>query len=116
MSVLAQATGRQDVLLRRGVTETWGVRWEQSEDGSTFTPVDLSAWTGVVELRSMSNDVWLSKPVIGDSSGLAAATITPADTAAPEWVGRPSGTWLINMTAPDGRVERLGDGYFYLEA
>lgn len=117
MSVLSENTGRGDVLIRRGVTTEWGVRWERSEDGGvTFEPVDLSAWTGVIELRSAHADVWLTKPVAGDASGLAVATIDPVDTADPVWAGRAGGNWLINMTDPDGRVERLGDGYFSLEA
>jgi hypothetical protein len=116
MSVLAEATGRGDVLLRRGVNNEWGVRWERSEDGARFEPVDMTTWIGVLELRSVQSELWLSKPVSGGASGLVIATVQPADTAGLAWAGRAAGTWLINMTDPDGRVERLGDGYFYLEA
>lgn len=117
MSVLTEATGRGDVLIRRGVTTQWGVRWERSIDGgATFEAVDLSDWTAVLELRSPLGEVWLSKAVTTDASGLAVATIDPADTADPEWGGRSSGSWLINATAPDAHVERLADGYFAFEA
>lgn len=117
MSVLTENTGRGDVVIRRGVTTEWGVRWERSVDGgATFAPVDLEGWAGVLELRSLHSELWLSKPVTGDASGLVIATITPPDTASAVWAGRSNGTWLINMTDPDGRIERLGDGYFYLEA
>lgn len=117
MSVLAEATGRGDVLIRRGVTTEWGVRWERSVDaGVTFAPVDMLGWAGVVELRSIQSDLWLTKSVGCTDDGLAIVTLDPDDLAAPEWGGRSQGTWLINVTDPDGRVERLGDGYFYLEA
>lgn len=116
MSVLAEATGRGDVLLRRGVTNRWGVRWQQSTDGVYFSSVDLTAWTGVLELRGPSGERWLERLTTTDVTGLAVATVTPEDLAGPEWNGRAGGAWLINLTAPDGHIERLADGYFLLEA
>lgn len=115
--VLAENTGRGDVLIRRGVTTEWGVRWERSVDGGvTFELVNMLGWSGVVELRSVMSDLWLSKPVACSDDGSAVVTLTPADTADVVWAGRSQGTWLMNVIDPDGRVERLGDGYFYLEA
>ncbi|MFG6445566.1 hypothetical protein ACFXQA_09870 [Microbacterium sp. P07] len=84
MSVLTQGTGRGDILIRRGITESWGrVRGERSIDGGdTFEFVDLSDWTGVLELRSRMGGVWLSKPILTDASGLTMVTLVRADTAA----------------------------------
>lgn len=116
MSVLSESTGQGDVVLFRDATNRWGIRWEQSEDGTTFSPVDLTGWTGVLQLRSSLGDVWLSVPTVSEVSGLTTATVTPADLAASAWAARPGGSWTITLTAPDGHSERLGQGYFHLEA
>lgn len=116
MSVLMQDTGRGDVLLIRGTTNVWAVRWEQSADGITYAPVNLSGWTGVLELRSPLEDIWLSKSVSTSVDGVTVMTVTPADLSAPAWTARSGGSWAVNLTAPDAHVERLGQGYFHLEA
>lgn len=116
MSVLAQNTARGDVLIRRGVSDTWGVKWEQKTDPQgTYEPVDLSDWSGVCQLRSDAGDVWAELPVTTSVDGLTKVVVPAAALTGPEWAGRRSGNWLINLTAPDAHVERLGDGYFYLE-
>lgn len=111
-----QDTGRGDIALTRGATNRWGVLWETSNDGTTFAPVDVSAWTGMLELRSPMGDVWLSVPVVTSLSGLTTMIITPAHLAGEAWAGRAAGSWAVNLTALDGRVERLAQGYFHLEA
>ena len=116
MSVLMQDTGRGDIALTRGTTNRWGVLWETSTDGAMFAPVDVSAWTGVLELRSPMGEVWLSVPVVTSLTGLTTMTVTPAHLAGEAWAGCAGGTWAVNLTAPDGRVERLAQGYFHLEA
>lgn len=115
MGVLTERTARGDVLIRRGVTTTWAVRWQQSVDGVTFAPVDLSTWTGRLLLRGLAGELWLDALVACDTSGLAVATVTPEHTAADVWAGRAGGQWRIDLTAPDGHIERVGDGYFHLE-
>lgn len=112
--VLTQAVGRQDVLIRRGVSERWGVVWEQ-DDGTGFHPVDLLAWTGRLTIVSPHGDVWVDQPVELTSDGHAIATIAPATTSGSEWVGRPAGSWAITATSPDGHVERLGEGTIRIE-
>lgn len=118
MSVLSQMdSGRQDIILRRGVTDSLAVSWMRSSDGgATFQPVDLSAWTGALELLSTGGEVWLSKPVMLDEFGMATVAVDPADTSDLVWAGRASGVWRIDATDVDGYVERLASGYFFLEA
>lgn len=115
MSVLAQATARGDILLRRGVTTEWGVRWEHSSDGGkTYELVNMTGWIGTLELRSPAGDVWLTL-ALEPGNGLC-RVVVPADAlASPEWAARSSGTWLVNVTDAEGQVDRLGDGYFYME-
>lgn len=116
MSVLTENTGRGDIALIRGATNQWGVLWEQSVDGADYQPVNLTGWTGALELRSTLGDVWLSVPVLPSVSGLTTITVTPEHLADVAWAGRSGGTWAVNLTAPDGHVERLAAGYFHLEA
>ncbi|WP_051701744.1 hypothetical protein [Mycetocola saprophilus] len=114
MSVLAQNTARADVLLRRGVSETWGVRWEQ-DSGSGYAPVDISTWSGTVQLRSDTGEVWAEFPVQTFTDGLATVTIAADALTTPIWATRGAGNWRMNITNTSGHVERLADGYFYLE-
>jgi hypothetical protein len=114
MSVLAQKTARADILLRRGVSESWAVRWEQ-DSGTGYLPVNISAWSGVVQLRSDAGDLWAEFQVTTFPDGLAQVDL-PADAFAdPVWGARGAGNWVMNITDPSGHVERLADGYFYLE-
>lgn len=116
MSVLAQTTARADVLLRRGITNEWGIHCEHSSDnGGTFEPLSWAGWRAVLELRSVDGDNWLTLPVSLEAGGLARALV-PADAlTSSTWERRGSGTWSITAAHADGRVDRLGDGYFYLE-
>ncbi|MCD7100440.1 hypothetical protein [Pseudoclavibacter sp. 13-3] len=112
--VLTQAVGRQDVLIRRGVSARWGVLWEQ-DDGSGFQPVDLLTWSGTLRVSSPHGDVWLEQPVELTSDGLAIADLAASTTSSDVWAGRPRGTWTITATSPDGHVERLGEGTIRIE-
>lgn len=116
MGVLTEATGQGDVVLVRGATNRWGVMWEQSTDRATYTPVDLSGWSGLLVLRSPMGDVWASIPVFPSISGLTEITVGAADLVDPAWAGRAGGSWAVNLTDPDGRIERLAQGYFHMEA
>lgn len=112
--VLTQAIGRQDVLIRRGVSARWGVRWEQ-DDGTGFRPVDLLAWSGTLRISSPRGDVWVEQPVQLTADGHAIADLSAAVTSPDAWAGRPYGAWTITATSPDGHVERLGEGTIRIE-
>lgn len=114
MSVIGQATGRGDILLRRGVTDSFAVRWEQ-DTGTGFTPVDLSGWSAVCVIGSPQGEEWLTVPCTVSTDGLSEATFAHTLFVAPEWAARTHGEWYMNATSPDNTIERLGDGYFYLE-
>lgn len=114
MGVLSQTVARGDLLLRRGVDEAFAVRWLWDE-GDGFKPKDLTEWTATCELRSPSGDVWASLDCETTADGLAFVRIPAELYESPEWAGRAQGTWRIDGIESAGRVERLGDGYFYLE-
>jgi len=116
--VLAQATARQDILLRRGVTETWTVRCTQDR-GSGFVAQDLTGWTGQVTIEGPFGEVWLTLPVSTDPvallDGFATVTVPASTLTGAMWAGRREATWRMDMTAPDGHVERLADGAIRIE-
>ncbi|MDR6868725.1 hypothetical protein J2Y69_003349 [Microbacterium resistens] len=116
MSVLSPGLALGDVILIRGVTNEWAVLWEHSTDGITFAPKNLSGWTATLVLRSPLGETWLSVPAFPSVNGTTVARATPAHLAAPEWAARSGGSWALTLTDPTGRVERLGQGYFHLEA
>lgn len=113
--VLTQETGRQDVLICRGANTDWAVRWTNSTDGGlTYQPVDLTGDVGKLELRSPGGELWMTRAIVGTVDGLAGVELTPDEFTDPAWASRSGGSWLITMTH-EGREERLGEGYFYLE-
>lgn len=114
MGVLTDPVARGDMLLRRGITNEWAVKWEQSTDGVTYQPVSMAGWSATAELLSLTGEVWLSITAFPSSNGVTVARIGPTVLTSEAWRGRTQGAW--RMTATNGtRVERLGDGYFYLE-
>lgn len=114
MSVLSRESGRGDLHIRRGVSEAYAVSWTWDEGHGPY-PVDLTDWTAECVLRSPQGDVWLTVPCTTHADGLAVARFSHDAFADPVWAGRPQGSWHMNATSPTGHVERLGDGYFYLE-
>lgn len=116
--VLTQATARQDILLRRGVTEMWTVRCTQDR-GAGYVAQDLTGWTGQMTIESPFGVVWLTRPVSTDPvalrDGFATVTVPASALAAAVWAGRREASWRLDMTAPDGHVERLADGAIRIE-
>jgi hypothetical protein len=112
MSVLAQGVGRADLLIHRGISESFGVHWEQ-DTGSGLQDVDLSGWTITATLSSGQGDVWLTKTGVGAVNGIAKFDLAASDTSDPVWLGRQLGEWhLIGVSG--ARTELLGWGHFAL--
>lgn len=112
--VLAETSGRGDILLLRGITNRLAVTW-QRDSGSGFQPVDLTDWACRFELRvSGSDDVVYSRACDAHGvDGIAAVYIPPDVFATPVWASRRSGEW--RMTASKNDVtELLGSGYWHL--
>lgn len=110
------APSQHDLLLRPGITTTWGIRWEQSRDGGhTFEPVSWEGWTATAELRSETGERWWTGPVSLEASGLARIIIHADALTATAWEHRGHGHWSVTATHMDGRIERVGEGHFYLE-
>jgi len=114
--VLAENVGRGDVLLLRGVTNPWSVKWkQQTESGGAFNPVDLTDYTCKFEMRlPWSDDVAYSRLCDAHGvDGIAAVYIPPDAFRDAVWAGRRSGEWRITATK-NGITELLGWGYWHL--
>lgn len=117
MATMGRKVGRLDVRLVRGDSERLGGRWRQRYPDGTVKAVDLSSWSGVVELRSPDgSELWYSR-ACGEmtSDGYAIADIPPSALSGDVWVQRRAGRWRIRATGPGGGVVRtLAWGYFTL--
>lgn len=117
MATVGRMVGRLDVRLVRGDSERLGGRWRQRYPDSTVKAVDLSSWSGVVELRSPDgSELWYSR-ACGEmtSDGYAIADIPPSAFTDAIWASRRSGQWKVTVTLPDcGTKRTLGWGYYAL--
>ncbi len=117
MATMGRKVGRLDVRLVRGDSERLGGRWRQRYPDGTVKAVDLSSWSGVVELRSPDgSELWYSRACGSmTSDGYAIADIPPSALSGDVWVQRRAGRWRIRATGPGGGVVRtLAWGYFTL--
>ena len=90
MATMGRKVGRLDVRLVRGDSERLGGRWRQRYPDGTVKAVDLSSWSGVVELRSPDgSELWYSR-ACGEmtSDGYAIADIPPSAFADAVWASR----------------------------
>lgn len=117
MATVGRKVGRLDVRLVRGDSERLGGRWRQRYPDGTVKTVDLSSWSGVVELRSPDgSELWYSR-ACGEmtSDGYAIADIPPSAFTDAVWAARRTGQWKVTVTSPDGGTRRtLGWGYYAL--
>ena len=117
MATMGRKVGRLDVRLVRGDSERLGGRWRQRYPDGTVKAVDLSSWSGVVELRSPDgSELWYSQACGSmTSDGYAIADFPPSALSGDVWVQRRAGRWRIRATGPGGGVVRtLAWGYFTL--
>lgn len=117
MSVVGKKVAQMDIRLVRGDSERVGGRWRQRYPDGTVKAVDLSSWSGVVELRSPDgSELWYSQACGSmTSDGYAIADIPPSALSGDVWVQRRAGRWRIRATGPHGGVVRtLAWGYFTL--
>lgn len=108
-------TVRADLLLRRGTSIRRGIQTTvQTETGGPFAPLDMSGWTGFFVMAGSDGTEWYRRPLMFSADGYATIDI-PSTTFLPDiWIGRSSGIWRMEATAPDGHVERLGEGYWHM--
>lgn len=116
MSVYGYEVARSDVRLIRGDSSRLGARWRRRGLDGSVTPVDLIGWSGVVELRSPTGELWWSATTdVMTTDGYAVATVPPNAWTSPEWAGRRSGSWSVTVTSPDKQTVRtLGWGYWHM--
>lgn len=116
MSVIAKDTGRGDILLHRGSDERIGVRWQVQDPESHLWQVKyLSAWQATFSMSLPDGRQVYSTTCTTTSNGLAIAQIPGTAFEDGIWVGRPSGSWRIDATGPQGERELLGWGNWRLE-
>ena len=116
MSVLADSSGRGDILLDRGITNAPGALWEiNQQDGNGFQPVDLTDWDCVFEmfLPGSETPVFSQTCDVHGADGIAGVNISATAFTGSEWFGRRTGTWRITGKKDDV-VELLGSGYWHL--
>lgn len=109
------ALKRRDITLGVGVHQTIGFRWWRSQDrGVTREAVDLTDYTGTIEIHGLDGTHWLTIAPILDDTGMAQLITYPATFAGPEWTARRNGTYALTLTSPTNTVTRLAHGYLYL--
>lgn len=117
MATVGRKVGRLDVRLVRGDSERLGGRWRQRYPDGTVKAVDLSSWSGVVELRSPDgSELWYSR-ACGEmtADGYAIADIPTSAFAGAVWASRRVGQWKVTVSSPDGGTRRmLCWGYYAL--
>jgi hypothetical protein len=105
-------TVRADLLLRRGTSIRRGIQTTvQTETGGPFAPLDMSGWTGVFVLSSPSGVEWWRTSVSCTRDGWTIVDVQSTAFSPDVWNDRKTGVWRIEATAPDGHVERVGEGY-----
>ena len=118
MTVTGKKVGRLDIRLVRGDSQRVGGRWRRynGRTGATV-PVDLTAWGGVLELRSPDGgEQWYAQSCQTMSTdGYAIADIPAAALAGDEWLIRRTGQWRIVVYDSATGVRRtIGWGYWTL--
>ena len=117
MSVVGKEVAQMDIRLVRGDSERVGGRWRQRYPDGTVKAVDLSSWSGVVELRSPDgSELWYSR-ACGEmtADGYAVADIPHSAFADAIWASRRTGQWKCVATSPSGATVRtVGWGYWIL--
>lgn len=116
MAVTGKKVGRGDIRLVRGDTQRVGARWRhRTVETGLVTPVDLSAWAGVLELRSPDgSDLWYTAACqTMTTDGYATCDIPASALTDPVWNLRRSGQWKIHVTNPTtGERKTLAWGYY----
>lgn len=116
MSVLGRKVGRADIRLIRGDTERVGGRWrKQNLQTGEITPVDLTGWTGTLELRSPDGrEIWYEQACqTMTDDGYALADIPVAAFTPAVWNVRHTGRWKIVVSHRAHR-QTLAWGYWTL--
>lgn len=83
--------------------------------GDPATPIDLSGYTARAQFRAgYGGGLWLTLATGAgltlDASGYITITIPHAITETPDWDGRSSGVWDLELTDGNGAVERFLEG------
>ena len=116
MGVLSEPVARRDWLLRRGVDQSWAwLLLGDPGDGTGRRPIDVSGWSGTLELRLADGTVAYTQTATRmTSDGLVWFDIPQTAFASPVWLGRPAGSYTVTAVMPDGRRIMVGDGHWTL--
>lgn len=116
MSVMSERIPRRDWLLYRGVDQSWA--WlclGDPHDGSRPQPIDVSSWSGRLELLLPDDtSVYVQAANRMTSDGLVWFDIPASAFRDQVWAGRPTGSYKVTATDADGRTILLGEGQWTL--
>ncbi|MCI1635215.1 hypothetical protein [Bifidobacterium sp.] len=114
MNVNGYKVARQDIRLIRGDSHRLGAICQTYDAAGKLIPVNLTGWSGFVELRSMSGVLWWSGQCDMTNDGYAVTDMSSDTLTAAVWHGRSTGQWKCVVTSPANVVSTLAWGYWYL--
>ena len=116
MSVLTHDVGRRDILLHRGVDESWACQVKRDlQDGSGVQPLDVSGWQASMTLLDSGGATVYSQDASRlTSDGFVWFDVPSGAFASSEWLARRSGEWRIVAVTGEGSSVLCAWGYWTL--
>lgn len=114
MATLSMQAPRRDVLLHRGVDESWAWRClKDQQDGGGLQRMDVSGWTASLSMTLPDGtEVYRQAASRMTSSGLVWFDITASAFTGTEWSARPVGDYKVTASPPSGGTILIGYGHW----
>lgn len=105
---------KKDLYIEQGATFTFSFQWVRGETAETATPVDLTGFTGRMQIRQAQKKPVLAEVASGDGvtlieSAQGRVEISFSDLKT-DGLTFPKAVYDLEMEAPDGTVYRLLEG------
>lgn len=116
MAVSSAPMGVTDLHLVRGVDNNRTLRWvKDRRDGQPPVGVDLTGWSAVYRMGVTGGSDWeYSQSCRLTSFGDILIRIPSGAFRGPEWDGRRSGVWRVDVISPDGQSIQAAAGGHWL--
>lgn len=116
MATLSMQAPRRDVLLHRGVDETWAWRClKDQQDGSGLQRMDVSGWSATLTMTLPDGrEAYRMTASRMTSSGLIWFDIPASAFTGSEWAARPVGDYKVTASPPGGGTILIGHGRWTL--